>query len=206
MEEHHGMVCMQQSSKRGSDPRRAQRTYDHRKEPPDAARQDERQGGLTTHGQRENGTIMDIDSVIGQVNALVYGQLRLAGEDPAVEAAGEAILAAIEPAIRQAGMSLAEQAAAEVGAQIPDRKVDVVLTDGQPSLVVRESDATITVSTDELDARMTVRLPENLKDDIESAAQDLGDSVNTFVVRALAGTTRASKTSSRATFEGTIET
>jgi len=149
---------------------------------------------------------MDIDSVISQVNALVYGQLRMVGEDPAVEAAGEAMLAAIEPALRQAGMTLAEQAAAEIGAQMPDRKVEVVLAEGQPSLILRDGDQTLTVSTDSLDARITVRLPETLKDDIESAAQDLGDSVNTFVVRALASTTRAGRNSSRATFKGTIET
>ena len=149
---------------------------------------------------------MDIDSVVGQINAMVYGQLRMAGDDPAIEAAGEAILASIEPAIRQAGMSFAEQAAAEVGAQIPDRRVEVVLSEGQPSLVVRDSDDTITVTTDNLDARMTVRLPEDLKDDLEDAAQSMGDSVNTFVVRALAGTTRAGKRSSRSTFQGTIET
>lgn len=149
---------------------------------------------------------MDIDSVVGQVNALVYGQLRMAGDDPAIEAAGEAILAAIEPAIRQAGMSLAEQAAAEVGAQLTDAKVEVVLSEGQPSLVVRTGDNTITVNTEQLDARITVRLPEDLKDDLENAAQDMGDSVNTFVVRALAGTTRAGKRNSRATFQGTIDT
>lgn len=149
---------------------------------------------------------MDIDSVVGQVNALVYGQLRMAGDDPAIEAAGEAILAAIEPAIRQAGMSLAEQAAAEVGSQLPDRKVEVVLAEGQPSLVVRGTDDSITVTTEDLDARMTVRLPEELKDELELAAQGMGDSVNTFVVRALSGTTRAGKRSSRATFKGTIET
>ena len=134
---------------------------------------------------------MDVDSVIGQVNAMVYGQLRMAGDDPAVEAAGEAILAALEPGLRQAGMTLAEQAAVEVGAQLPDRKVEVVLAEGQPSLVVRESDTAITVNTDDLAARITVRLPEDLKDDLEAAATDMGDSVNTFVVRALAGTTRA---------------
>lgn len=149
---------------------------------------------------------MDVDSVIGQVNAMIYGQLRMAGDDPAVEAAGEAILAAIEPALRQAGMTLAEQAAVEVGAQIPDRTVEVVLSDGQPSLVVRESDSSITVNTDDLAARITVRLPEDLKDDLDAAAQAMGDSVNTFVVRSLAGTTRAGKHSSRSTFKGTIET
>jgi hypothetical protein len=152
------------------------------------------------------GQDMDVDSVIGQVNAMVYGQLRMAGDDPAVEAAGEAILAAMEPAFRNAGMTLAEQAAVEVGAQLPDRKVEVVLADGQPTLVVRDSDTAITVNTDDLAARITVRLPEDLKDDLEAAATDMGDSVNTFVVRSLAGTTRAGKRTSRATFKGTIET
>lgn len=149
---------------------------------------------------------MDIDSVVGQITAQVYGQLRMAGDDPAAEAAGEAILSAIEPALRQAGMSLAEQAATEIGAQLPDRTVDVVLTDGQPALVVRTVDDPITINTDDLDARMTVRLPEDLKETLERAAQDLGDSVNTFVVRTLTSTTKASRGSSRTTFEGTIET
>lgn len=149
---------------------------------------------------------MDIDTVIGQVNAMIYGQLRMAGDDPAVEAAGEAILTVVEPALRQAAMALAEQAAAEVGAQIPDRTVDVVLSDGQPNLIVRDTGEPITVNTDELDARMTVRLPDDLKDEIETAASDLGDSVNTFVVRALSATARQGKRSSRTTFQGTIET
>lgn len=149
---------------------------------------------------------MDIDTVIGQVNAMIYGQLRMAGDDPAVEAAGDAILTVVEPALRQAAMALAEQAAAEVGAQIPDRTVDVVLSDGQPNLIVRDTGEPITVNTDELDARMTVRLPDDLKDEIETAASDLGDSVNTFVVRALSATARQGKRSSRTTFQGTIET
>lgn len=149
---------------------------------------------------------MDIDSVVSQVNAMIYGQLRMAGDDPAVEAAGEAILAVLEPAVRQAGMSLAEQAAAEVGAQLPDRSVEVVLSEGQPALVVRDTAEPITVNTDALDARMTVRLPDELKDEIEVAAGELGDSVNTFVVRALSATARQGKRSSRTTFQGTIET
>ena len=149
---------------------------------------------------------MDVDSVIAQARAMIYGQLRLAGDDPSVEAAGEAMLASIEPAMRQAGMTLAEQAAAEVSAQLPDREVDVVLTEGQPSLVVREPADAITVNTEDLAARITVRLPEDLKDEVEAAAQDMGDSVNTFVVRTLAGTTRSGRRSSRATFKGKIET
>ncbi|MDK1027527.1 MAG: toxin-antitoxin system HicB family antitoxin, partial [Actinomycetota bacterium] len=95
---------------------------------------------------------------------------------------------------------------AEVAAQLPDNTVDVVLSDGEPTLVVRRTGDSVTINTEDLDARMTVRLPENLKDDLEAAASELGDSVNTFVVKALAGSAEVLKRSSRSTFEGTIET
>jgi uncharacterized protein (DUF1778 family) len=149
---------------------------------------------------------MDIDSVVAEFKTMLYGQLRLAGEDPSVEAAGEAILSALEPALKQAASTLAEQAAVEVGSQLPDHAVDVVLASGQPTLVVRPTSDVITVNTDDLGARITVRLPEELKDDLEIAASDLGDSVNTFVVRALAGNAKRSKASSRSVFKGTIDT
>ena len=149
---------------------------------------------------------MDIDSVVAEFKTMLYGQLRLAGEDPSVDAAAEAIIATLEPALKQAASTLAEQAAVEVGSQLPDHKVDVVLASGQPTLVVRPTSEVITVNTDDLGARITVRLPEDLKDDLEVAASDLGDSVNTFVVRALAGNAKRSKASSRSVFEGTIDT
>ncbi len=149
---------------------------------------------------------MDVQSVIEQVRGVVQGQLRIAADDPAISAAGEAILLALDPALRQAASSFAEQAAAEVAAQLPGRSVDVVLSDGLPTLIVRQNEDTVTVNTEDLDARMTVRLPEDLKDDLEDAASELGDSVNTLVVKALAGSAERMKRSSRSTFDGTIET
>lgn len=149
---------------------------------------------------------MDIESVIAEVRAVIDSQMRLAGDDEAIGAAGEAIMAALGPALRQAGMTLAEQAAAEVGSQLVDHKVSIMLEDGQPTLLVREASDSVSVSTDDLGARITVRLPEELKGELENAASDLGDSVNTFVVRALAGKTMGARRSSRTTFEGTIET
>lgn len=149
---------------------------------------------------------MDIESVVQQVRRIAEAQLRIAGDDPAVAAAGEAVLIALEPALRQAASALAEQAAAEVTAQLPENTVDVVLSEGQPTLVVRRTGESVTVNTEDLGARMTVRLPEDLKDDLELAASELGDSVNTFVVKALAGSAKALKRSSGSTFEGTIET
>lgn len=149
---------------------------------------------------------MDIESVVQQVRDAAEAQLRLAGDDPAVASAGETVLTALEPAVRQAASTIAEQAAAEITAQLRDNAVDVVLSDGEPTLVVRRTGEAVTISTEECDARMTVRLPEELKDDLEVAASDLGDSVNTFVVKALAGSAEAIKRASRSTFDGTIET
>lgn len=149
---------------------------------------------------------MDIDGVVAEFRAALTSQLRLAGDDEAVEAAGQAIMATLEPALRQAGSRLAEQAAAEIAAQIPDYSIDVVLESGQPTLRVRSEGADVTVNTEDLAARITVRLPEELKHELEEAASDLGDSVNTYVVRALAGRAKRTKYTSRSTFEGTIET
>ncbi|MEE8457097.1 MAG: toxin-antitoxin system HicB family antitoxin [Acidimicrobiia bacterium] len=149
---------------------------------------------------------MDTERVIQELRTTIEVQMRLAGDDPTVAAAADAVLTSLKPALRQAALALAEQAATELGAQLPGSTVDVVLSDGEPILRVRDTNDPVTISTDELDARMTVRLPEDLKDDLEIAASELGDSVNTFVVRALTGSANALKRSSRSTFKGTIET
>lgn len=149
---------------------------------------------------------MDTESMYQQIQQTVESQMRLAGGDTAAMAAGEVILSSLEPALRQAAISLADQAAKEIGAQLPGSTIEVVLVDGSPTLRVRTTEEAVAVNTDDLDARMTVRLPEDLKDDLEVAAAELGDSVNTFVVRALAGSSNAMKQSSRATYKGTIET
>lgn len=161
---------------------------------------------IDTTGFESPETEMDIESVVQEVRRIAEGQFQVAGDDSALAEAGEALFTALEPALRQAAFTLAEQAAAEVAAQLPDNTVDVVLSDGQPTLVVRSSGDSVAINTEDLDARMTVRLPEDLKDDLEVAASELGDSVNMFVVKALAGSAQALKRSSRSTFEGTIET
>jgi 23S rRNA U2552 (ribose-2'-O)-methylase RlmE/FtsJ len=149
---------------------------------------------------------MDLEIVVEQFRRTAEGQLRIAGDDPSVAAAGQAVMLSLEPALRLAALTLAEQAAAEITGQLPDHTVDVVVADSQPTLVLRDAADAVTINTEDCDARMTVRLPEELKDDLETAASDLGDSVNTFVVKALAGSAEALKRTSRSTFEGTIET
>ena len=61
---------------------------------------------------------MDAHVVMTEIEESLSAQLRLAGDDPHVVEAGEAIMAGLEPAIDRAVMHLAEQAASEVDAQL----------------------------------------------------------------------------------------
>lgn len=138
---------------------------------------------------------MQVQSVINSVQAALASQGSLAGGDVAVEEAIDHLTAALAPAIRQAAMDLAEQAACEVRAQLPDRTVDLILSDGDPSLRIAESAATVeSNSAEELDARITLRVPPSLKTLIEDAADTAGASVNSWVLDALSRRARKPQT------------
>jgi hypothetical protein len=129
---------------------------------------------------------MHVQPVINSLQAALLNHSALAAADPSVEAAINQLVEAIGPALRLAAMDLAQQAAAEVSAQLADHSVDVVMSDGDPSL--RVSDARTPSekpSAEEFDARITLRLPPTLKQWIEDAAGDDGESINGWVVDAL---------------------
>lgn len=147
---------------------------------------------------------MDASIVTTEIERALNVQLRFAGEDSAVADAAEAILSGLEPAIERAVIRLAEQAAGEAEAQLPGRSVGVELREGVPVLVVREAETSVAIDTDDLEARITLRLSEKLKAVLEDAADESGDSMNAFVVKALASKARESGAGRR--YTGTIET
>jgi hypothetical protein len=129
---------------------------------------------------------VNVQPVLNSLHAALAGQGGLATGDPAVEAAMTHLTDALGPALRIATLELAQQAAAEVGAQLPDHTIEVVLVDGDPALRVTESRAAPErPPSEELDARITLRLPPSLKQLIEDAAVTGGDSVNAWVVDTL---------------------
>lgn len=129
---------------------------------------------------------MQVQPIVNAVQAALVGQGSLAGGDVAVEEAIDHLVSALAPAIRQAAMDLADQAASEVRAQLPDRTVDLVLVDGDPSLRIAEAAVSAeTGPAEELDARITLRVPPSLKTLIEDAAETAGASVNSWVLDAL---------------------
>jgi hypothetical protein len=128
---------------------------------------------------------VQIRPIVTNLQATLTNQAAVSG-DPAVDTAVAHLVEALGPALHVAAMEIAEQAAAEVGAQLPDHEIAVVLADGDPALRVHERPATtLTTSNEDLDARLTLRLTPTLKQLVEEAAQNAGDSINAWVAEAL---------------------
>lgn len=147
---------------------------------------------------------MDTSTVMTKIEASVERQILISGSDPQVEEAARMVLAALEPAIRQLAMDLAEQAAAEVAAQLSGHDIDVVLSEGEPTLRVRQVEEEVNLG-DSMHARITLRLPPHLKEMIEVSAEERGESLNTWLLKTIS--TRAGGQRRRGRrVEGTIET
>jgi hypothetical protein len=112
--------------------------------------------------------------------------------DEATAAAAERLIHAVRSS---AGMRLLEalgEAALEISAELPEGHVEVRLAGTDPQLVYVGGTpaAAPAVSTEDgITARITLRLPESLKAELEGAAAREGVSLNTWLVRALARST-----------------
>ena len=136
---------------------------------------------------------MQLDHAITQFESAVATQMRIAS--PEMEAMAEQLVAALEPALRKTLLDVAEAAAAEISAQLVGQRVEIQLVGGDPEMTVRSETSHPTPSLVEDDeARITLRLPGYLKDLIAQAAEESGDSVNSFVVDALRGRTHSRST------------
>jgi len=149
---------------------------------------------------------MDTSMAMTRLEAAVEQQILVSGGDPDVEAAAAVIVTALAAAVRQTALELAEQAAVEAAAQLPGHEIDVVLVAGEPTLKVRPVEAEAPAAGESLDARITLRLSPKLKQLIESEAGDLGESVNTWLIKSLSSSPRARSRRGSRRITGTIET
>ena len=94
--------------------------------------------------------------------------------------------AALEASARLRLLEAVSEAAHELTPQLPGGRVEVRLAGSDPSLVyVEETRPPPPGAEDGLTARISLRLPEALKADIESAASREGISVNSWIVQVL---------------------
>jgi len=109
------------------------------------------------------------------------------GDDPSRQAA-ERISQALEPSLRLRLQEVLTEAAAEITTQLPNGRVDVRFAAGGLELTYVEDEAPAgpPLSTEEMTARITLRLPEGLKGIVEAAAALEGLSANTWLVQTIA--------------------
>ena len=80
---------------------------------------------------------------------------------------------------------LLSQAAVELNSKLPFGHIEVRLAGQEPELVFVDSPAE-SAGSEELSARISLRLPESLKTAVEKAADREGISTNAWLVRAIA--------------------
>lgn len=112
----------------------------------------------------------------------------LAADEPTAEAARR-LSQALGSSLHLRLLDIVSEAAAELSAAVPGR-IDVRLAGRDPDLVYVEEDEepapAAATGEDALSARITLRLPESLKLQIELAASGENASVNSWIIRALA--------------------
>jgi hypothetical protein len=127
---------------------------------------------------------MQID---GYIQALREDLVRVASlGDETTSRAAELLSVAIEASLARRLQDVLAEAALELNAQLDAAHVEVRIAGRDPELVLVREDGSVPEAVDEaFSARITLRLPESLKQRVESAAAREGASVNTWLVQAL---------------------
>jgi hypothetical protein len=129
---------------------------------------------------------MQID---GYVQAIREDLARVAAlGDETTARAAELLAVALESSIGRRLQEALGEAALELSGQLDSGRVEVRIAGGDPELVLvreEEAEAAPEVGDDQRLARITLRLPEPMKQRIEESAARDGVSVNTWIVQAL---------------------
>jgi predicted DNA binding CopG/RHH family protein len=124
---------------------------------------------------------MEMSSVLHLVRTDVEALGRLGG--PELEQAVERLVAPLEPVLRSRILDAVTQLAAELTTDLPEGRVETRLDGDSVTLAFVQDAEAPREAREDLDARITLRLPETLKARIEAAAARQGVSVNTWLLR-----------------------
>ena len=127
---------------------------------------------------------MQID---GHIQALREDLARVASlGDEATAHVAEILSSAIESSLARRLQDILAEAALELNSQLDSGHVEVRVAGRDPELVYVREDGSAPEAIDEASsARITLRLPESLKERVETSAAREGISVNTWLVQAL---------------------
>lgn len=134
---------------------------------------------------------MELSEFTSKLRRELASITRFAGDD--VARAAELLTETLDSSLRLTLLEVLSAAAADITARLSDTVVEVRLADGEPTFVVMTApeeeeyagpSAAAAADQEPGTARLTLRLPDQLKSRIDSAAARDGVSVNTWMVRA----------------------
>jgi hypothetical protein len=135
---------------------------------------------------------MDITGYVDQLRAELLSAAAMGGDD--VVTTAERLTAALDASVRMALLEALSDAAAEITAVLDGTVVEVRLKGREPQFVVEVAETTAPADHDGDDdastARITLRLPEALKQRAEESAARSRQSLNTWLVDAVRQATR----------------
>jgi hypothetical protein len=111
--------------------------------------------------------------------------------DEATAQAAQQLIDALGSTLHLRLLDLLGEATLEISGQLGSGRIEVRLAGREPELVVvtdESQDAVQVAPGEEFSGRITLRLPESLKNAIEAAAAEDGISTNAWLVRTLART------------------
>jgi hypothetical protein len=131
---------------------------------------------------------MDLSRHVLSIQADLTAAAALGGDDAAE--AGRRLSTAVESSLQLRLLDVLTEASLALNAQLTSSHVEVRLAGRDPELVLVEepgaTDEAPSFPGDDTSARITLRLPEGLKVQVEAAAAREGVSTNAWIVRALA--------------------
>lgn len=119
-----------------------------------------------------------IDQLSGDLKAL--GQLG----GPDLEVAVSRLIPTLEPVLRTRLLEVLSEVAGELKEHIPGASIEARLNGDEVELVYLQDESVVRETPAELNARITLRLPEDLKSRIERAATVEGISLNSWLLKA----------------------
>ena len=117
---------------------------------------------------------------------LLSGDLRALAQlgGPDVETAVERLLPTLEPVLQTRFLEALTEVAGELKDQLPGAYVEARLSGDEVHLVYLLAESNVRETPAELNARITLRLPEDLKSRIENVATREGISLNSWLLKA----------------------
>lgn len=106
--------------------------------------------------------------------------------DERAAAVGRRLAETLGANLRLRLLDILSQAALELSSNLPSGHVEVRLAGQEPELVYVQGETEAAGASEDMSARISLRLPESLKGAVEAAAAREGVSVNTWLVRTLA--------------------